>query len=155
MRHIYTLVIVFLFSVVMKAEVSVAEKKALIQLYKSTNGANWTSKWDLTAPVSSWYGVQINADKVVAIDLEKNNLVGILPSSIGDLKYLESLNLSFNKIAGAIPASIGDLSSLKSLSMFMNFFSGKLPDEIGKLSRLEVLSLYNNDIEGQDRKSVV
>lgn len=55
----------------MKADVSVAEKNALIQLYNATNGANWTSKWDLNAPVSSWYGVKIQDDKVVAVELQK------------------------------------------------------------------------------------
>ena len=67
MKNIYSLFLVFLFSVVMKAEVSVSEKSALINLYNATNGANWKAKWDLNAPVSSWYGVKLLNDKVVAI----------------------------------------------------------------------------------------
>ena len=98
MKNIYSLFLVFLFSVVMKAEVSVSEKSALINLYNATNGANWKAKWDLNAPVSSWYGVKLLNDKVVAIQLQNNNLVGTLPASIGDMKSLEVLNLSFNKI---------------------------------------------------------
>ena len=113
MKYIYTLILILSLPFMMKADVSVAEKNALIQLYNATNGANWTSKWDLKSPVSSWYGVKLQADKVVSIDLQKNNLVGTLPASIGDLKSLELLNLSFNKLSGSIPASIGELSSLK------------------------------------------
>ena len=96
-----------MFSFIMKAEVSQVEKNALIQLYNATNGANWTSKWDLKAPVTSWYGVKVQADKVVSIQLQNNNLVGTLPSSIGDLRSLEVLNLSFNKNDSIVPFTLG------------------------------------------------
>ena len=72
----------------MKAEVSVSEKNALIKLYNTTNGANWTSKWDLKTPVSSWYGIQLKDDKVVSIQLPNNNLVGVLPLEISNI-YME------------------------------------------------------------------
>ena len=42
MKNTYTLLLIFLFSLVMKADVTVSEKNALIKLYNTTNGANWT-----------------------------------------------------------------------------------------------------------------
>ena len=74
MKHTYSLLFILLFSFIMKAEVSVAEKNALTQLYNATNGANWTTKWDLNAPVSSWYGVKVQMDKVIAIQLQNSNI---------------------------------------------------------------------------------
>jgi Leucine-rich repeat (LRR) protein len=173
MKKTSTLLLIFMVSLLMKAEVSISEKNALVKLYNSTNGQNWTSKWNLNSPVSSWYGVVLVEDKVISIQLPGNNLVGFLPSeisdlvnlktlnlyknsisgtlpnSIGDMKSLVLLNLSFNKLSGTIPASITNANSLVSLVLFMNNFSGLLPDSIGNLSKLETLSLYNNEIEGQ------
>ena len=99
----------------MKADVSVSEKSALVKLYNSTNGSNWTVKWDMKAPVSSWFGVKLQDDKVISIQLSNNNLVGVLPSEISNLIYLKELNLYKNAISGTIPASIGKLSSLEVL----------------------------------------
>ena len=48
---------------------------ALVDLYHSTNGANWThnDNW-LTGPVSTWYGITISNDRVTIVDLYPNNL---------------------------------------------------------------------------------
>jgi hypothetical protein len=43
----------------MLADVSVSDKEVLLKIYKSTNGENWT-KWDLNAPVNSWYGIKVS-----------------------------------------------------------------------------------------------
>jgi Leucine-rich repeat (LRR) protein len=169
MKNIYAFLFIIVFSFVMKAEVSVSEKSALLKLYNATNGANWTSKWDLNTPVSSWYGVGLQDDKVVSLQLPNNNLVGVLPSEISDLVYLknlnlyknsisgmipasigkmkslESLNLSFNKLSGALPSAIGDASSLKNLELFMNGFSGNIPSEIGKLANCSFVRFFTKD----------
>ena len=81
-------------SFVMQASVSTAEKETLLKLYYATDGSNWTSKWDLNAPVSTWFGVEVQNDKVVSLQLPENNLVGVLPSEISNLIYLKKLNLA-------------------------------------------------------------
>lgn len=62
------------------------EKKALLDFYKSTNGADWTIPWDLSSPVSTWQGVRVENDTVVSITLFRNNLGGTLPNSFGQFK---------------------------------------------------------------------
>ena len=84
------------------AKVSKTEKKALIALYNSTNGAHWIRKWDLKKPVSEWYGVTVVDDKVVEINLFRNNLMGPLPVGISKLENLKVLNLAFNSITGEL-----------------------------------------------------
>ncbi|HSN47426.1 MAG TPA: hypothetical protein VLR29_01570, partial [Flavobacterium sp.] len=148
MKNIYTLLFITLFSFVMKADVSVSEKNALIKLYNATNGAGWTSKWDLKTPVSSWYGVGLLADKVISVQLPNNNLVGVLPSEISDLIYLEDFNLYRNSISGVIPSTIGQMKRLVSLNLSFNKLSGSLPSSIGDASSLKSIELFLNGFSG-------
>ena len=54
------------------------DKAALIVLYNSTNGAEWENKagWLTDAPVAEWYGVTVEGERVVKIELHDNNLRG-------------------------------------------------------------------------------
>ena len=45
-------------------------------------------------------------------ELYKNNIQGIIPTELGNLKSLVSLDLYNNNISGTIPASLGKLKSL-------------------------------------------
>jgi hypothetical protein len=47
-------------------------------LYHATNGSQWKVKWDLAAD-ATWYGVSLQDDKVIAVVLQNNNLIGELP----------------------------------------------------------------------------
>ena len=99
MKTIFTHIILLLFSISVFAEITLTEKNALIKLNKATRGSQWINKWDLKSPVSTWYGVEIQNDKVVSIKLVNNNLNGELPSEIGNLTQLVLLDLSCNKKA--------------------------------------------------------
>ena len=90
MKNLYTLVLVFAFSLIMKAEVSDTEKNALLKLYDATNGSDWTVKWDLKSPVSNWFGIVLQDDKVISIQLPNNNLVGKLGFVFLNLKKKEA-----------------------------------------------------------------
>ena len=81
-------------------EISQKEKNALIDLFNSTNGTDWSTPWDLNASVSTWKGVKLKDGHVVGLNLFRNNLEGTLPESIGRLRYLTHLNLAFNSITG-------------------------------------------------------
>jgi len=70
---------------------------ALLALYEATDGLNWTNKWDLNSPMSTWYGVSLNIDGCVdSLVLSNNNLNGVIPPEIGNLASLKILNLSSN-----------------------------------------------------------
>ena len=97
MKKIYASLILLFISNILFAEVSSLEKNALVKLYETTNGHQWTKTWDLKSPVSTWYGVKVVNDKVIALDLSKNNLVGTLPSEIANLTYLQTINLYKNE----------------------------------------------------------
>ncbi|XP_056866060.1 receptor-like protein 48 [Raphanus sativus] len=82
------------------------------------------------------------------LNLGSNNLSGILPDSISNLKYLRVLSLSGCSFCGMIPSSLGNLSYLTNLDLSHNDFIGKFPDSMGNLRKLTDLGLDHNKISG-------
>ena len=83
------------------------EREALIALYKQTNGPNWKNKknWSALAPLGEWYGVTTDADgRVTQLNLEDNDLSGLLPPTLSSLVNLKTLNLAANPgLSGPLP----------------------------------------------------
>ncbi|KAL0747979.1 hypothetical protein Bca101_029981 [Brassica carinata] len=96
----------------------------------------------LSADISSLAELQI-------LDLTSNSkLSGSLPSNIGNLRKLTTLNLMECGFSGEIPESIGSLEQLITLSLNSNKFSGTIPASIGRLSKLNWFDIADNKIEG-------
>lgn len=62
--------------------------------------------------------------------LYDDTLKGEIPNNIGNLRYLDTLNLAFNQITGEIPESIGDLENLDYLYLYSNQLNGNIPTSI-------------------------
>nr|AAV33690.1 Hcr9-OR2B [Solanum pimpinellifolium] len=84
----------------------------------------------------------------IIIDLSRNRFEGNIPSIIGDLIALRTLNLSHNRLEGHIPASLQQLSVLESLDLSYNKISGEIPQQLVSLTSLEVLNLSHNHLVG-------
>ena len=82
------------------------------------------------------------------VNLVYNNLVGTIPSEIGNLTNLNYLNLSNNELTGSIPSEIGNLNNLSSLTLWQNQLGGPIPVEIGNMANLEILLLDGNLLSG-------
>ena len=70
------------------------ERQVLLDLYSSTNGANWmdnTGWGDAVGTECTWFGVTCDDSglHVIGIALDSNSLIGTLPSLDG-LTHLES-----------------------------------------------------------------
>ncbi len=123
----------------------------LVALYQSTNGPNWTNStnWLSDAPFENWSGVTINSvGRVTSLNLNENNLQGMIPPEIGQLDSLAGLNLEANQITGSIPPEIGQLENLESLLLRLNELSGAIPTQIGQLENLESLDFFANILSG-------
>ncbi|EDN71345.1 receptor protein kinase [Beggiatoa sp. PS] len=131
--------------------ISENECYALIALYDSTNGPDWTNNtgWKATDTPCQWPGVTCANGTVTAIDLPNNNLVGDIPDQIGALINLEELNLNDNQISGAIPTTIDHLNNLETLNVENNALTGSLPVELGDATNLQTVNLANNQISGE------
>ena len=139
-------------------KVSNATRVALMALYDTADGKNWTNStnWSTDEPVGKWYGVSNNdynqgagfqsssTSGLERLDLSNNQLAGAIPPALGNLSNLRYLDLSENALTGGIPAALGKLSKLDTLRLNDNLLSGEIPTELGNLSNLQELSLHNN-----------
>ena len=122
---------------------------ALVALYHATDGPNWRIPWDLSEPMSEWFGITTNdGGCVIEIILPGHNLNGGLPIEIGDLLELENIFLSNNNLISVIPETIGRLINLKYLNLEWNNIEGIIPLSINNLSKLKKVWLGNNNITG-------
>ena len=127
-----------------------SDSLALVALYNSTDGTNWTNSWNLLQPVITWQGVTLSEDgcSVEEIFFASNNLNGNIPTEIGNLTNLTSLQIFDNELTGSIPNTIGNLTNLITLSLHLNQLTGNIPEEIGNLIYLEELELDRNQLTG-------
>ncbi|XP_058076485.1 receptor-like protein EIX1 [Magnolia sinica] len=85
---------------------------------------------------------------LVVLDLSQNNITGTIPSRLGNCVALEALDLSKNRLSGGIPMSLGLLSQLQTMHLNNNTLSGEVPSSLKNCSRLETLDLGYNNLSG-------
>ncbi len=119
------------------AQVSEAEREALIDFYHATGGDDWhvNDGWlGQEGSECSWHGVQCASPDddhfVLRLMLPDNNLSGPLPDSLGDLDGLRTLSLGGNDLEGTIPSDLWGLTKLSDLYLGDNQFSGPVPAAI-------------------------
>jgi len=175
MKTIATIIIsLTLLNCTTTAQVLEQDSLALVAFYNSTGGPNWNnnSGW-LTGPVSTWYGVTVDGDRVTELILFSNNLIGTLPDELGEINSLYKITLSNNQeltgdipesifnvdslvwlaigncaLIGTIPNNIGNCAYLKSISFRENSLTGLIPSEIGNIDSLQFLYLFDNQLSG-------
>ncbi|XP_058202584.1 receptor-like protein 20 [Rhododendron vialii] len=125
----------------------------------------------------SWDGVKCDQDTghVIGLDLSSSFLLGSInsnsslftlahlhslnladnefnfseiPSRIGHLLRLTSLNLSKSEFFGKIPSWFTNLTQLTFVDLSQNHFHGTIPRSITQLKRLDFLSLRSNSFNG-------
>ena len=89
-----------------------------------------------------------NIDATTTLNLSQSELVGGIPSEIGNLINLSELNLSYNQLTGEIPEEIGNLDKLSNLNLSSNQLTGEIPEEIGDLVNLSKIYLNHNNFSG-------
>ena len=157
MKKNFTLIVLFaLFATtktnIINAQVNVQDSLALVDLYDSTGGPNWThhDNWLTSTPVSTWYGVEVTNNRVTylgfytAYKSAPNNMIGRLPNSINNLTELTGLILSYNQLTGNIPI----LKKVQELYLNNNQLSGTLPDTICNPLNSYTIFLDHNNFSG-------
>ncbi len=146
---------------VAEAQDVMGDRAALVALYNSTAGDNWSNNtnWNSNEPLGDWHGVTTdNNGRVTRVNIRQNNLRGTIPSELGNLSSLTGLYLGRNLLSGTIPSELGNLSNLNALDLEGAFtlevekvsgLTGSIPPELGNLSKLqEQLDLSRNKLTG-------
>ena len=109
-----------------------------------------TLNWSAGTALTGWDGVTLGGTprRVTGLSLTLRGLTGSIPTELGGLTALRTLNLSGNKLVGAVPAELGSLTELRSLNLSRNRLTGSIPWELSKLGQLESIFLAENQFTG-------
>ncbi|MCY4400673.1 MAG: M66 family metalloprotease [Gemmatimonadetes bacterium] len=134
-------------------ECTQSERDILEAFYHATGGdITWeeSDNWLTDAPLGDWYGVDTDENgNVIRLDLSGNFLVGRMPSELGQLSHLETLDLAWNGLfEGPIPVELFDLTGLTRLYLQGTDLGGPVPPEIGRLTNLTRLYWSSGSLTG-------
>ncbi|XP_048426066.1 receptor-like protein 3 [Pyrus x bretschneideri] len=96
--------------------------------------------------LSSQYKYLPNMPRVIS--LRYNSLSGSIPFEIGQLQFLQQLDLSINNFSGNIPNQIANLTKLERLELNSNRLSGEIPSSLSNLHFLSTFTVAYNNLEG-------
>ena len=89
-----------------------------------------------------------NTNVVAIIDLNNNNVVGVLPAEIAMFTEVTQLILYDNKISGPIPSEIFGMTKLTALDLFNNELTGEISEDFANLVNMIGLYLSENSMSG-------
>ncbi|KAL0343392.1 UNVERIFIED_CONTAM: LRR receptor-like serine/threonine-protein kinase EFR [Sesamum angustifolium] len=109
------------------------------------------STWNDSLNFCQWKGVTCSnrRQRVIGLSLKRMNLYGNLSPSIGNLSFLQALDLSGNFLDGFIPPEIGRLTRLKNLNLSFNSLAGGIPGNLSGCYNLVNVSLDHNFLKQQ------
>lgn len=146
-----------------------AELTVLQSLYNATNGPSWHwapvslgVPWNFTSVdgnppnpcTENWQGIVCTSDcqntacYVASIELTGLYMIGSLPSSLGELEYLNSFDVFDNYLYGSLPVSLASCKELETLILSSNLFSGSISPDFGSFETINSLYMSNNPITG-------
>ncbi|KAM1142889.1 hypothetical protein ACFX1X_032206 [Malus domestica] len=79
-----------------------------------------------------------------SLQLQSNELSGEIPTEVGSMSFLLTLNLSRNHLTGVIPQTLVNLAQLELLDLSHNHLSGKIPSPLNVFFPRDLDFSYNN-----------
>ncbi|CAL9206621.1 unnamed protein product [Musa hybrid cultivar] len=148
MKVIFMLILASLYSCVQSDRPGEVLYNIKMQLQDIDNRLSAWAKNQVTPCI--WNNVQCDSDNnVIGVMLPSMGFNGILSPKVGELVYLEVLELSGNNITGNIPGELANLSRLTRLSLHNNRFTGEIPASLGRLPKLKFMDLSENHLNGK------
>ncbi|KAL0321348.1 UNVERIFIED_CONTAM: LRR receptor-like serine/threonine-protein kinase FLS2 [Sesamum radiatum] len=112
--------------------------------------------WNDTNHHCNWSGIACDplSGNVVSVALVDKQLAGEISPFLGNLTYLQVLDLTLNSFTGRIPPQLGSCSQLTQLILYANSLSGSIPAELGNLKNLQSMDLGDNFLNGSIPESL-
>ncbi|XP_058110871.1 probable LRR receptor-like serine/threonine-protein kinase At3g47570 [Magnolia sinica] len=111
------------------------------------------SSWNHTLHFCHWQGVTCGGprhpQRVMALNLTAQKLVGPISPYIANLTFLRMIDLSANSFYGPIPEEIGRLFRSRYLFLTNNTFTGEIPANLAHCFKLQILDLSGNQLTGR------
>ncbi|XP_054822762.1 leucine-rich repeat receptor-like protein kinase TDR isoform X2 [Prosopis cineraria] len=85
---------------------------------------------------------------VSSIELDRNNLSGVIPFTVSNCQNLESIKLSSNNLSGPIPEQLASIPVLGVVDLSHNNLNGPIPAKFSASSSLQLLNVSFNYISG-------
>tara|TARA_B100000131_G_C18078583_1_gene597344 strand:- start:173 stop:763 length:591 start_codon:yes stop_codon:yes gene_type:complete len=105
--------------------------KSIIDSSYNTISMKWDKNYNgIIEPLELNFQKWNDSGRLTTLWLYDDTLSGNLPINIGDLEFLDTLNLSYNQLTGTIPNSIGELNNLNYLYLYHNELSGNIPESL-------------------------
>lgn len=134
-----------------------SERRALHDLFESTNGRNWI--WKQKSASGHWNFTDLQVNPCVSnagsswegITCDVVNTTQQLQSSTllhHRLYHISKIKLPSYNLDGSIPESIEYLSNLLHLDLSSNVLVGSIPLTIANTTRMQQLKLFNNQMRG-------
>ena len=125
-----------------------ADCDILLAAKSTIEGTSGSLNWASNRNIRQWEGVVSGSGRVTTLDLDRKNLGGTIPASLGSLDKLQDIDFAYNNLTGSIPKELGNLSELWSIHFGDNALTGSIPAELGNLGALTELSLWDNQLSG-------
>ncbi|MQM01081.1 hypothetical protein Taro_033830 [Colocasia esculenta] len=128
------------------------DKHALLQLKKALGDPHTLVTWTAdTNCCMQWFAMDCdpNNGRVTSLHIYEFDAAGSLPSSIGDLPYLDTLTFRMSpNLTGPLPPELSKLAKLQTLWMDWNSLTGPVPAFLGWMARLNYINLSFNKLSG-------
>jgi len=153
------ILLVFSSALLAQNPVPTVEYQALVDFYNITGGDDWRTKWDISSNnlhTTTWFGVVVEGEHIVEINLPNNRVRGAIPASFNNLKFLKKLNLGSTTTSNSFSHDLSStnldnlsgLESLEDLNLRYCNISGTLPASWSQLTNLKSLIISNNMLSG-------
>ncbi|XVF06902.1 hypothetical protein REPUB_Repub06bG0091200 [Reevesia pubescens] len=129
------------------------DRQALLEFKAKIRGDHLMilHSWNNSVHFCQWHGVTCGPghQRVTKLELPFLKLVGSISPFIGNLSFLEVLNLRNNGFNQEIPQEIGRLGRLQELEVSASFVGGEIPSNISGCSKLTQLNMAHNQLVGE------